>query len=99
MTKRTNIDHRLKPWHVLQVLKDDLKVDFDSLEFWMADMPEDYEVLVTDFFKVKVATLDYLRILYKRGLDETGKYSDEVNRGKYKALNHKYIILSEASRG
>src|ERR1041384_6144520 len=29
-----SISYKLKEWHVLQILKDDLKVELDSIEYW-----------------------------------------------------------------
>jgi hypothetical protein len=40
------IAYELKAWHVLQARRDDLKVEFDSLEYWMAGLSEVLETLL-----------------------------------------------------
>jgi hypothetical protein len=87
------IAYELKEWHVLQARKDDLKVEFDSMEYWMADLPEDYDTLVIDGLTLKVVGLSSLRELYRRGLEATAKQSDEVGRAKYLAIAEKYKML------
>jgi hypothetical protein len=85
------IAHELKEWHVLQARKDDLKVEFDSMEYWMAGLSEDYDTLMIDGYAFKVVGLSGLRELYRRGLETTA--SDEANRAKHSAIAEKYEIL------
>jgi hypothetical protein len=40
-----DIDCRLKSWHVLQAVRDGLKIEFDSAECWMRNVPERYETV------------------------------------------------------
>jgi hypothetical protein len=87
------IAHALKQWHVLQVYKDALKVEFDSIEHWMAGLPDAYDTLVLDGYAFKVVHLASLRELYRRGLEATASQSDEVNRAKYSAILNKYEAL------
>ena len=90
------ITHELKAWHTLQVRKDDLKVEFDSMEYWLADLPEDYDTLKIDGYALKVVSLSSLRELYRRGLEATAGQSDEASRAKYLALAEKYESLAKA---
>ena len=83
----------LKEWHVLQARKDDLKVEFDSMEYWMADLPEDYDTLVIGGCAFKVVGLASLRELYRRGLEETAGLRDEADRAKHSAIAEKYEAL------
>jgi len=55
-----------KKWHVLQVLKDDLKIEFDSIEFWQKDLLLDF--LKLDLFgkTVKILSLDSLKKVYEK---------------------------------
>ena len=87
------IAHELKEWHVLQARKDDLKVEFDSMEYWMADLPEDYDTLMIDGHRLKVVGLSSLKELYRRGLEATGSESNGVNGAKHLAIAEKYEIL------
>lgn len=88
------IAHALKQWHVLQVYKDALKVEFDSMEYWMAGLLEAYDTLVIDGYEFKVVSLSNLRELYRRGLEATASQSDEANRAKYSAIVNKYEALA-----
>jgi hypothetical protein len=87
------IAYEVREWHVLQARKDDLKVEFDSMEYWMADLPEDNDTLVIDGYTFKVLGLSNLRELYRRGLEATASQSDEANRAKHSAIAEKYETL------
>jgi hypothetical protein len=87
------IAHELKEWHVLQARKDNLKVEFDSIEYWMADLAEDYDTLMIDGHTFNVVGLSGLRELYRRGLEATAGQIDEASRAKYLALTDKYESL------
>jgi hypothetical protein len=90
------IAHTLKPWRVLQVHKGALKVEFDSLEHWMAGLPDVYDTfdtLIIDGYTFNVVSLATLRELYRRGLADTANQSDEVNQAKYAAIAGKYEAL------
>jgi len=92
------IAHEVKAWHVLQARRDNLKVEFDSMEYWMSDLPEDYDTLMIGGCAFKVVGLSSLRELYRRGLEATAGQSDEVSRAKYLALAEKYEALCRGSR-
>jgi len=89
--------HELKEWHVLQVRKDDLKVEFDSMEYWMAGLQEDYDTLMLDGCTLKVVGLAGMKELYRRGLQATAGQSDEANRAKHSALAEKIETLNMVS--
>ena len=84
------IHSELRPWHVLQALRDDLKVEFDSMEYWLADLPGEYQTLVVDGVRFKVMGLSGLRELYRRGLEAT---CGEVEGEKHLAIAEKYEAL------
>lgn len=89
------IAHELKEWHVVRVRKDDLKIEFDSMEHWMAGLPEDYGTLTIGECTLRVVGLSSLRELYRRGLEATASQSDEAGRAKHSALAEKYESLSK----
>jgi hypothetical protein len=91
------IAYELKEWHVLQVRRDDLKVEFDSVEYWMGDLPEDYDTLMIAGCTFKVVGLASLRELYRRGLVATAGQSDADNRTKHTAIAAKYELLCSVS--
>lgn len=90
---KNEIAYKLKEWHVLQVLKDDLKVEFDSMEYWMQDLPNEFNTLVIDGHRFKVVSLSSLKELYRRGLEATISQNDEAVRAKYAAIKEKYKVL------
>jgi hypothetical protein len=86
---------RLKGYHVLQARRDDLKVEFDSSEYWMAGLPETYHTLVVGGCAFQVVTLSSLTELYRRGYEATADLSDEANRAKHAAIGSKYAALKD----
>ena len=87
------ITHELKEWHVLQALKYDLKVELDSIEYWMQDLPDEFNTLVIDGHRFKVVSLSSLKELFRRGLEATTSQNDEAVRAKYAAIQEKYKTL------
>jgi len=95
--------YRLREWHVLQVLKDDLRVELGSIEYWYHGLPTECETLQIGGRFIKLLGLGSLKALYKRGLDNTSVNLDEGNnrlknksyRVKYDAL---YAIAPESER-
>ncbi len=75
-----------KEWHVLQVLKDNLKIEFDSIDFWQKDSHLDFKKL--DFYglTVKILGLDALREIYKRA-SEVSQDKPLENKRKFNILN------------
>lgn len=87
------IAYEVRAWHVLQAGKDGLKVEFDAMEHWMADVPTDCETLTIDGYAFNVVSLSSLRELYRRGLEALARQSDEVSQVKYAAIAEKYALL------
>jgi len=85
------IAHAVREWHVLQARQGDLKVEFDSMEHWMANLPEGYDVLAIDTCVFKVVSLAGLKELYRRGLEATAGQSDQA--AKHSAITQKYDML------
>lgn len=90
--------YELKTWHVLQVHSGDLKVEFDSIERWLRDLPQAYETLIIGECTFQVVALSSLKELYRRGLAGTATQSDENNRAKYLAIAKKYELLCLVER-
>lgn len=89
------IDYRLKEYHVLQALKDDLKVEFDSAEYWLEDLPADYVTLQVDDIRIKMLDLDSLKEFYKCGMQASE--TNENEQAKYGALKEKYSLLDSVT--
>jgi len=87
------ISYKLREWHVLQILKDDLKVELGSLEYWYKDLPLECETLHLDEYRVKVLSRRSLTEFYKRGMEDRAKQTGENEKIKYAALKVKYEAL------
>jgi hypothetical protein len=83
----------VKAWSVLQARRDDLKVEFDSTEHWLADAPTASEALIIDGYVLDIVGLSSLRELYRRGLEAVARQPNEVDRGKVAAIAEKYALL------
>lgn len=90
-----NISYKLREWHVLQVLKDDLKVELDSVEYWYKDLPISCETLQIDNYKINMLGLGSLKKFYKQGMKDRENRIEENEKAKYEALKAKYEALQK----
>jgi hypothetical protein len=90
-----NISYKLREWHVLQILKDDLKVELDSMEYWYKDLPIVCETLQMDNYKINMLGLDSLREFYRQGMKDRANKTEENEKIKYEALKVKYQTLEK----
>jgi hypothetical protein len=89
------IGYKLREWHVLQVLRDDLKVELDSMEYWYKGLPIECETLQMDNYEVNMLSLSSLMEFYRQGMrDRVGK-TDENEKSKYEALKLKLQALEK----
>ena len=89
------IEYKLMEWHVLQVLKDDLKVELDSVEYWYKDLPTDCVTLQVDNHKVNMLTLSSLKEFYRQGMKDRAVKTDVNEKIKYEALKLKFEALEK----
>ena len=93
------IEVRLKPWHVLQARRSSLKVEFDSTEHWVANLPdglEPQETLLIGGCEFQMVGRANLIELYRRGLvamASTAATHDAADQAKYAAILEKYRAL------
>jgi len=94
--KGKRIKYRLREWHVLEVLKDDLKVGFGSAERWSRGLPTNYETLQIGSYKIKMLSHTGLIKQYRVAMRDKKKKSYENAREatKYLALKEKYEMLN-----
>lgn len=90
-----NVTYKLRDWHVLQILKDDLKVELDSLEYWYEDLPIACETLQIDDYRMSMLDLNSLREFYRRGMKDRAGQAMENEKAKYEALKAKYEALEK----
>ena len=90
-----SIRYKLKEWHVLQIWKDDLKVELDSVEYWYKDLSTVGETLQIDEHRINMLSLKNLKELYQRGMKDTANKMEENERRKYGALKEKYEALEK----
>ena len=89
------INYKWKPWHVLQILKDDLKVEFDSIEYWYKDLSMAGETLQIDNYTINMLSLKTLKEVYKRGVNDTTGKTEANDKTKHAALKAKYEALEK----
>jgi len=90
-----NVSYKLREWHVLQILKDDLKVELDSMEYWYKDLPIVYEALQIDNYKINMLGLNSLKEFYIHGMKDRANKTEENEKIKYEALKVKYEALEK----
>jgi hypothetical protein len=89
------IDYKLKEWHVLQILKSDLKIEMDSIEYWFKDLPIICETLEIDNYKLDMLSLNSLKEFYRQGLKDRLNKTEEHEKIKYEALKAKFDALEK----
>ena len=71
---QSGIKTELKAWHVLRVLKEDLKLELDSLEYWSAqwgiNVQEDYEKFKINNLELSIIDLPSLIRTYEIGVQQ-----------------------------
>jgi hypothetical protein len=87
------ISYQLREWHVLQITQGDLKIELGSQEYWLKDLAIDLDTLQTDGYAVKILSLNSLKELYRRGMDDRAKWDTENDRLKHERLKAKYEAL------
>lgn len=85
---------QITDWHVLQVRRDGLKVEFGATEHWMQGIPDDYEELKIDGVRLAMVSPDGLRELYLRGLVDTKDGSDNADEAKHQRIREKLNALN-----
>lgn len=91
--REKGITYKLKEWGVLQVWKEDLKIELGSAERYLKDMPNDYEDMEIAGYKIKMLSLKTLTTFYKQSMDERAKSDLESDKVKYERLKSRYELL------
>ena len=81
-------------WRVLQARRNDLKVEFDSQEYWMKDLPEDHVIAEVAGVQLNVVGKAALVELYRRGLDATADSAEAVDLQKQRSIRDKLARLA-----
>lgn len=90
------LNAKIQDWHVLQVRKDDLKVEFGDTDFWYPGVPivhQDY--LEVGDHKLKILELDSLISFYEIGLKNLNL--DKDKKQKYHEVKTKYEMLKKVA--
>jgi len=80
---------------VLQVWKEDLKVELDSIEYWYKGLSLVAETLQIGDYKINMLNLNSLKEFYRRGMKDTVNKTEENERRKYEGLRVKYEALEK----
>jgi hypothetical protein len=89
------IGYKLREWRVLQILKDDLKIELDSIEYWRKGLPIDCETLEVDGYEIQMLSLSRLKEFYRRGLEDRANKTEASEKRKYEALKAKFEALNQ----
>ena len=73
-------------WHVLQVLKDDLKIEFDSIDFWQRELPQDFKEVNLCEKRMKILSLRTLKKIYEKA-SEISQDNPSGNKKKFEELS------------
>jgi len=93
--KERDIGYKLREWHVLQVLRDDLIVELDSVEYWYKDLPVECEILQVDNHRVSMLGLNSLIEFYRQGMKNRAEKTDKNEKIKYETLKLKLEALEK----
>ena len=88
------IGYKLREWHVLQILKDDLKIELGSAEHYLKGLPKDHETIQIGSYEIKVLSLSTLREFYKRSMEIRAKGTEENDKIKYNRLKANWERVS-----
>jgi hypothetical protein len=89
------IGYRLREWHVLQIFRNDLKVELDSVEYWYKGLPMNCETLQVDNYQVSMLGLNSLMEFYRQGMKDRAEKTGEDDKMKYKGLKLKFEALEK----
>ncbi len=92
--EKKGINYKLRDWHVLQVIKDDLKVELGSLEYWLKAIPKETEILKLNDHQVQILTRERLKEFYLEAMESRLKGTDPNAKIKYERLRKKYDALT-----
>jgi len=92
------ISYKLREWRVLQISKDDLKIELGSREYWLKDLPMDLETLQLDGCIIHALSLNSLKEFYRRGMADRAAMNTDNDRTKYERLKAKYEALAKLER-
>jgi hypothetical protein len=89
----TDVTSEIMEWHVLELHRGDLKVEFDSAEVWMQGLSD-----VTDEFShegstVRVVTREDLAILYRRGVEASEHATAPEGVARHEDLARKLALV------
>ena len=79
--------HYSTKWHVLQILKGDLKIELDSIDFWQKDLKIKLRNFDFNGLKVKAINLGNLKSVYK--------HAAEVSEDKPQQHSKRFDVLNK----
>jgi hypothetical protein len=93
--KVRDFEYKLREWHVLQILRGDLKVEIGSVEYWYKDLQISCEILQVDDYRVNMLDLKSLMSFYRQGMKDRAEKTEVNERMKYEALKLKFETLEK----
>ena len=96
--EKRSINYKLQEWHVLQILRSDLKVELDSVEYWYKGLPMNCEILQIKNHRVNMLGLNGLKECYRQGMKDRIEKTGEEEKTKYEALKRRFATLDKINR-
>jgi len=91
---KSGFNAKIQEWHVLQVRKDDLRVEFGDTDCWYPGVPIEYQgYLEVGEHKLKILKLDSLISFYEIGLKNLKL--DTEKQQKFSEVKKKYEMLKK----
>jgi hypothetical protein len=84
----------LTDWHVLQARRGELKVEFDSQEYWMRDLSQETVAAQIGELSLRVVSRDALIELYRRGAEAVGQTEGEGAAERQRSMREKLALLA-----
>ena len=95
--EKRGIEFQIKDYHVLRIIKDDLKIEFDSMDYWTKEwqiqLPSTFDQVQIQGLLMNIIDLPNLIHTYKVGSRKNTVRTSDY-KTKYKALTS---ILSEGN--
>jgi hypothetical protein len=89
----TDVVGDVREWHVLELHRGELKVEFDAEEVWMQGVHAPRVELVHEGVRVQMVSREDLATLYARGVAACAGRDDAVGRARHEDLRSKLELV------
>ncbi len=89
----TDVECDVREWHVLELHRGELKVEFDAAEHWMQGVDAPRNEFVHGTGHVLVVSREDLATLYERGVTASAGRDDAPGRARHEDLRRKLELV------